>query len=177
LAYAKLSALETLGLANNKLTGELTVLNSLQKLKAVYMRNNRFSGPMASIPPTAAVVDLDNNEFTSLPKDVCTTSPRAYSRAGGCKQDWPQQGFNTCCMSGIPFDCDKPPACLALCEVACKPKPTYKCSANQCVLASGGVSKSICDANCGSDEYKCESGQCVKQAGGVSKTTCESFCG
>jgi hypothetical protein len=33
------------------------------------------------------------------------------------------------------------------------PSPTtYKCQSNQCVAASGGVSKALCDANCGSDE-------------------------
>jgi hypothetical protein len=58
------------------------------------------------------------------------------------------------------------------------PSPTtYKCQSNQCVAASGGVSKALCDANCGSDEYKCVNAQCVRQAGGLSKATCDSFCG
>jgi hypothetical protein len=172
-SYAKLSALTTLGLAYNKLTGTLTVVNSLQKLKVVYMRNNTFTGPLPSIPPTAAVVDLDNNAFTSFPEDICKTNrsanPRAYSQAGGCKQDCPTQGFNTCCMSGIPFDCDKPPPCLANCDVVCKPKPTPGPAPTPRMPTPSPPPPPAL--------YKCVNSKCVQQGAGIPKATCEQLCG
>ena len=86
------------------------------------MRNNSFEGAMPSIPAGAAVVDLDHNRLSSFPADVCQAPlPGAYSKAGGCSQDWPDQDFDTCCVSNNPFKCagGKPPACLKNCGVQC----------------------------------------------------------
>jgi hypothetical protein len=121
IGYAKLTNLETLGLADNKLVGNLNVVNSLKKLKVIYMRNNSFTGAMPSIPPTAAVVDLDCNKLSSFPTDVCAHPIGAYTKPGGCKEDWPTQDFNTCCVANNTFKCKGgvPPPCLANCSVTC----------------------------------------------------------
>ena len=63
------------------------------------------------------------HRLSSFPADVCQAPlPGAYSKAGGCSQDWPNQDFDTCCVSNNPFKCagGKPPACLANCAAKCE---------------------------------------------------------
>ena len=120
--YATLSTLDTLGLAANQLSGPLTVIDSLKGLKVIYMRNNSFTGPMPSIPESAAVVDLDHNLLSSFPADVCDAPvPGAYANPGGCSSDWPNQPFDTCCMGNNKFKCPggEPPTCLKNCAAKC----------------------------------------------------------
>jgi hypothetical protein len=67
------------------------------------------------------------------------------------------------------------------------PLATYKCESNKCKLKAGGVSKTICEENCGQTPapptpaplatYKCESNKCKLRAGGVSKKLCKANCG
>ena len=121
-SYAKYSNLDTLGLAYNNLTGTLDVVNGLKGLKVIYMRQNRFTGAMPSIPTGAAVADFDHNQLSTFPADVCQAPlPGAYANPGGCSQDWPNQAFDTCCVGNNPFECagGKPPACLKNCGVQC----------------------------------------------------------
>jgi Leucine-rich repeat (LRR) protein len=120
--FALMSNLGTLGLAHNHLSGSLDIVDSLKKLDVLYMRNNSFTGAMPTIPPNASVVDLDHNELTSFPRGVCSKPyPGAYANHGGCSQDWPNQKYDTCCLSHNMFNCSagNPPACLANCGVEC----------------------------------------------------------
>jgi hypothetical protein len=103
---------------------------------------------MPSIPESAVVVDLDNNKLTTFPADVCDKPvPAAYSTLGGCDKDWPIQGFDTCCVRNNNFNCTNPPACLKNCLV-CEVQ-TFKCIKDQCVPASGGFNRSVCEQICG----------------------------
>ena len=114
--YATFSNLDTLGLAFNNLTGSLNAINKLKALKVIYMRSNSFTGAMPSIPQGAAVVDLDHNQLSSFPADVCHAPiPGAYSNPGGCSQDWPNQNFDTCCLSNNAFGHNSTPSCLINC--------------------------------------------------------------
>jgi hypothetical protein len=137
--YDQLSSLKTLGLAFNKLTGNLDVINKLDKLAVIYLRNNAFTGAIPTIPSTASVVDLDNNKLSSFPADICKgVLPSAFTGGTlGCQQDWPTQDKNSCCLGANPLKCpfgtESPPSCLANCGVVCTALPmpiswaTYDC--------------------------------------------------
>ena len=124
-SYAKYSKLNTLGLAFNQLTGTLDAVSELKGLHVIYMRNNSFEGAMPSITAGAAVVDLDHNKLSSFPAGVCEGAlPGAYNNSGGCEQDWPNQAFDTCCLSNNDFKCPAgskaAPACLKNCGAKCE---------------------------------------------------------
>lgn len=61
------------------------------------------------------------------------------------------------------------------CEAKCQPATTYKCEHNQCVVASGGVSKDECEKNCES-LYVCRQHACVESTHGVKKSACDLVC-
>merc|ERR1719420_981695 len=59
------------------------------------------------------------------------------------------------------------------------PAPTpsggkFRCSNNQCVSSTEGVSESDCKAICGEQKFRCENNQCVADASGVSEATCNA---
>lgn len=54
----------------------------------------------------------------------------------------------------------------------------FKCSNNQCLASSDGVSKEVCESICGETKYKCINNQCVAASDGmVDESTCKSVCG
>jgi len=62
------------------------------------------------------------------------------------------------------------------------PAPTpsggkFRCSNNQCVAASDGISEDDCKAICGEQSFKCIDNQCTAADGGVPKEACEAVCG
>jgi hypothetical protein len=115
--YEKLSSLITFGVAYNMLSGPLDVVSKLPLLTVIYARKNNFTGTVPKIGSSAAVVDLDFNQFTAFPPTVCAAPlPGAYSNSGGCDSDWPNQPFDTCCFRGNPIRIPHgPPPCLAKC--------------------------------------------------------------
>ena len=66
-----------------------------------------------------------HNKLSSFPAGVCEGAlPGAYNNSGGCEQDWPNQAFDTCCLSNNNFKCPAgskaAPACLKNCGAKCE---------------------------------------------------------
>jgi Leucine-rich repeat (LRR) protein len=131
-SFAKLTDLETLGLAHNPhLTGSIKVLAPMTKLKVVFLRNCSFDDELIAMPESVEVLDVDHNQFTSVDPQFCAKASGmpALGNTGGCESDWPTQPLGTCCLASNSFVCKSgsPPACLKNCEMACgapTPPPT-----------------------------------------------------
>eukprot|EP00935_MAST-01C_sp_MAST-1C-sp1_P000619 g619.t1 len=131
-SFAKLTDLETLGLAHNPhLTGSIKVLAPMTKLKVVFLRNCSFDDELIAMPKSLAVLDVDHNQFTSVDPQFCAKASGmpALGNTGGCESDWPKQPLGTCCLASNSFVCKSgsPPACLKNCEMTCgapTPPPT-----------------------------------------------------
>lgn len=58
------------------------------------------------------------------------------------------------------------------------PAGSYKCVSGVCTsVASGGVAKDVCDQLCVPSHFKCTDNQCVPSSSGVSQEVCEAVCG
>jgi hypothetical protein len=99
-----LTKVTILGLANNRLTGQVSIIENFLSLGVVFLRNNSFSGEVPKLPFTTAVADFDHNKFTSFSEELCLKPlPHAFDSAGGCSSDYPQQEMNTCCFGNNSF--------------------------------------------------------------------------
>jgi hypothetical protein len=130
--WAKLTNLETIGLAYNLLSGTLAPLANMKSLKVIFLRNNTpgFSGDVPALPPKLGALYLDGNpNLTSLDLTSCGTSSPPSGWRTGCGVDYPNgQALDACCLTGDGWtDKVKKSPCLANCF---KPQPaphTYDC--------------------------------------------------
>lgn len=57
------------------------------------------------------------------------------------------------------------------------PSGKFRCSNNQCVPSTEGLSESDCKAVCGEQMFRCTDNQCVPNDTGVSESACNAICG
>jgi hypothetical protein len=103
-SVSKLRQLTTLGLARNSFAGTIAPISDLPKLQILFLRYNLFVGAIPAVANSTAVFDMDHNRFNSIDPKLCAGEGIvALQKSGGCDQDYPAQGFDTCCLAGNSF--------------------------------------------------------------------------